>query len=193
VNWEAIGAVGELVGSLAVLVTIIYLAVQVKHARRQMQIASQRQRYETFRNLTLEISRNPELRRIYAKLREGYSDDVGSISELFEICDLPVEDYLAFNGQQQAMWMYRQETIEFIEELTPSQRADFDIGIRRMMGSGPGYLWYKNWREMAARDDVVTPGMDYIDSLLEKDRLTNILADKSFLSSDAARKSGGGT
>lgn len=33
-NWEAIGAVGELVSGLAVLVTLIYLAVQVREARR---------------------------------------------------------------------------------------------------------------------------------------------------------------
>ncbi len=29
-NWEAIAAVGQLVGALAVLVTLIYLAVQIK-------------------------------------------------------------------------------------------------------------------------------------------------------------------
>ena len=36
-NWEAIGAVGEIVGALAVLVTLIYLAVQVRHTRRAQQ------------------------------------------------------------------------------------------------------------------------------------------------------------
>jgi hypothetical protein len=34
-NWEAIGAVGELLGSLAVFVTLGYLAVQVRHARAE--------------------------------------------------------------------------------------------------------------------------------------------------------------
>ncbi len=29
-NWEAISAVGQLVGSLGVLVTLIYLAIQMK-------------------------------------------------------------------------------------------------------------------------------------------------------------------
>jgi hypothetical protein len=29
-NWEAISAVGQLVGALAVLVTLIYLAIQMK-------------------------------------------------------------------------------------------------------------------------------------------------------------------
>jgi hypothetical protein len=29
-NWEAIGAIGEIVGSFAVLITLIYLAQQIK-------------------------------------------------------------------------------------------------------------------------------------------------------------------
>jgi hypothetical protein len=32
-NWDAIGAIGELVGASAVVVTLVYLAVQVKHGR----------------------------------------------------------------------------------------------------------------------------------------------------------------
>ena len=32
-NWEAIGAIAELVSAIAVLATLIYLAVQVRHSR----------------------------------------------------------------------------------------------------------------------------------------------------------------
>ena len=32
-NWEALGAVAELLGAIAVLATLIYLAVQVRHSR----------------------------------------------------------------------------------------------------------------------------------------------------------------
>jgi hypothetical protein len=30
-NWEAIAAVGELIGALAVVVSIVYLSVQIRH------------------------------------------------------------------------------------------------------------------------------------------------------------------
>jgi hypothetical protein len=33
-NWDAIGAMGEMVGSMAVLVTLIYLSIQVSQANR---------------------------------------------------------------------------------------------------------------------------------------------------------------
>lgn len=36
-NWEAIGAIGEIIGALAVLVTLIYLATQVKQSAKQAQ------------------------------------------------------------------------------------------------------------------------------------------------------------
>jgi hypothetical protein len=36
VNWQAIGAVGEIIGAIAVLVTLIYLARQISHSNRLM-------------------------------------------------------------------------------------------------------------------------------------------------------------
>jgi len=41
-NWDAIGAVGEILGALAVFVSLVYLAIQIKQNTRQMehQIAS---------------------------------------------------------------------------------------------------------------------------------------------------------
>ncbi len=35
-NWEAIGAIGELIGAAAVVVTLIYLAVQIRQNTRQL-------------------------------------------------------------------------------------------------------------------------------------------------------------
>ncbi|MAX07914.1 hypothetical protein OAL54_01495 [Gammaproteobacteria bacterium] len=32
-NWEAVGAIGDFVGALAVIITLAYLAIQVRHAR----------------------------------------------------------------------------------------------------------------------------------------------------------------
>jgi hypothetical protein len=39
-NWEAIGAIGEIFGGLAVLVTLIYLAQQIKQSTRSQSIAT---------------------------------------------------------------------------------------------------------------------------------------------------------
>jgi hypothetical protein len=33
-NWDAIGAIAEMIGGIAVLITLVYLAIQVRHASR---------------------------------------------------------------------------------------------------------------------------------------------------------------
>jgi len=39
-NWDAVGAIGEIIGAIAVVVTLVYLATQVRHARREQQVAA---------------------------------------------------------------------------------------------------------------------------------------------------------
>ena len=39
-NWEAIGAVGEVVGGAAVFISLLYLAMQIRSSRRSDQVAA---------------------------------------------------------------------------------------------------------------------------------------------------------
>jgi len=39
-NWDALGAIGEIVGSIAVVVTVAYLAIQVRHSSRASRSAT---------------------------------------------------------------------------------------------------------------------------------------------------------
>ena len=36
-NWDAVGAIGEIVGALAVVITLVYLAIQVRQNTRHLQ------------------------------------------------------------------------------------------------------------------------------------------------------------
>jgi hypothetical protein len=45
-NWNAIGAIGELVGALAVVITLIYLSRQIRHANRQGEIEAFRHTWD---------------------------------------------------------------------------------------------------------------------------------------------------
>ena len=33
-NWEATGAIGEVVGAVGVIITLVYVAIQVRHGKR---------------------------------------------------------------------------------------------------------------------------------------------------------------
>ncbi len=39
-NWDAIGAIGEILGALGVLVTLVYLATQIRENTRSLQAVS---------------------------------------------------------------------------------------------------------------------------------------------------------
>jgi len=52
-NWDALGAVGEVVGALAVVLTLGYLAVQIRHSTKSAEDAVFR---DVFSAVTLQFS-----------------------------------------------------------------------------------------------------------------------------------------
>ena len=66
-NWDAIGAVGEILGALAVVVTLVYLARQVSYARTEAADANRLQRSNGLREFNLAIATDNGLRDSIAK------------------------------------------------------------------------------------------------------------------------------
>ncbi len=60
-NWDAIGAVGELAGALAVLITLIYLAVQLRQNTNLASGAAQREVIASFQLNLDRVRTNPQL------------------------------------------------------------------------------------------------------------------------------------
>ncbi len=65
-NWEAIGAIGEIVGATAVVVTLIYLAVQVRHGTRATQAASVQAASALDQEFLLTVGADPAMARLWA-------------------------------------------------------------------------------------------------------------------------------
>jgi hypothetical protein len=83
VNWEAMGAIGDFVGGLAVVASLIYLAIQVRHSARVTQENTREQRaiaretvLDTFSRWRQFVS-DPQLSSIY---RRG-CEDLSSLDE----------------------------------------------------------------------------------------------------------------
>jgi hypothetical protein len=66
-NWEAISSIGEIVGATAVVVTLGYLAMQVKHSRAATADNSRLIRASGVRDMCLEMCRNNDLRMSQTK------------------------------------------------------------------------------------------------------------------------------
>ena len=70
-NWDALGAIAELIGVVAVLITLVYLATQVRQSnqmQRQQISTEQTNRYHSNSHL---LASNPDLMTIYRKAMIG--------------------------------------------------------------------------------------------------------------------------
>jgi hypothetical protein len=67
-NWEAVSAIADVFASIAVLVTLIYLALQIRQAKEQISLAGQLHRADAARGLMSSVSDSDHLAPILAKL-----------------------------------------------------------------------------------------------------------------------------
>src|SRR5436190_13221028 len=65
VNWEAISAIGQIVGAIGVVVSLIYVATEVRNSARATQLASRRSISEIFTLLSRQLAEHPDLRELY--------------------------------------------------------------------------------------------------------------------------------
>jgi len=70
-NWEAIGAIAEIVGSGAVVVSLIYLAVQIRHSNRQTEIEALRNTWGEMNQMCDSLTGSKELASIVNRGRDS--------------------------------------------------------------------------------------------------------------------------
>jgi len=71
VNWDAIGAIGQIIGALAVVISLIYLARQVGSSVREMRLSSMRSTIDFLNRFSQQITEHADL----AELRDrGFHD-----------------------------------------------------------------------------------------------------------------------
>ena len=70
-NWEALGAIGEIVGAIAVVLTLGYLAVQIRQSNRSSRAAARQALIDTFYDSVWEIGRDRELSSLFG---HGFSN-----------------------------------------------------------------------------------------------------------------------
>ena len=74
-NWDAIGATGEILGALSVLITLIYLASQVTLTRNSFKFSTARDIMDKFDRLNGQVVADEKLRNALMKEGELTSDE----------------------------------------------------------------------------------------------------------------------
>jgi hypothetical protein len=133
INWDAIGAVGEVVGAAGVIATLAYLALQIRHSWKATGV-------ETYQNLSVEyvttsnlLASDPNLSRIYNLGIQDYSalEDEDATQFSFYM-------YSTFTHLENAYYLHESRTLE--EEIWEKYRNQISWYTR----NAPGVVqWWK--------------------------------------------------
>jgi hypothetical protein len=70
VNWDAIGAIGEVVGGIAVVATLFYLALQIRQNTRMSRAGMTKDLLLASRSAIMDLTWNDRLAEIWAEMRD---------------------------------------------------------------------------------------------------------------------------
>ena len=137
-NWDALGAIAELIGGLAVLVTLIYLSVQIRQSNRQEAAQSVKDAFTAFVDAYSAATETEEKAKNF---RDG----------LIEFDDLGPVEQAMFQSKMQALgngyyqvWTLYKNGMLADQELFERSR-DLFLNILRTPGARQ---WWSQWKHM---------------------------------------------
>ena len=141
-NWDAVGAIGEVAGAIAVFVTLLYLAMQVRQTNKMARFEAMREIIGQFNALNLLYVTDSKLREVL--LTEG-ALPVEQEEQLYAY----VDSYC--NAWATAQSAFEQGQID--DALFNSAVKDVGIALARWPGMRRAVdRWLKNYPELAGSE-----------------------------------------
>ena len=147
-NWEAIGAIGEVAGAAGVIVTLAYLAIQIRQNTRAVRSSTYQALTDSSMSFTALIAGDPSLAGIWDK---GMSDYASLERESQVRFGFLMQNYVrmlenAFHQHQDGMlsgerWLRMARSIELVSQSPGfaqwwrSERAPFSESFERFVSS----------------------------------------------------------
>ena len=147
-NWEALGAIGELVGAVAVIVTLVYLAAQIRQNNRSLTGATlnaitEHQQYE--------LRWSTEIGDAFQKAMR--SPESMSESETWEVSEWTTAAILA---RQNEYFQYRHGLL--LEENWQACKKIIPIIL--------GPAWFHNWWEVYGKETMSDEFVERVEEIL---------------------------
>jgi hypothetical protein len=125
---------GQVLGSIAVFITLAYLSVQVRHARQETRRLLSQGRSEAHRDLMTKEC-DERISRISVKAETALGAPVSRFnSALMERAGLTPEEAWVMASVQSSYWNYYLQFIPSMDELPPTERTQLEGWIRRRYG-----------------------------------------------------------
>ena len=153
-SWEAIGAVGEVVGAIGVIATLAYLSVQIRHSSKVGMATVQQNVHDGHQLIYTAVLDNQDLMR---RFMAGESLDDREQTDILNL-------YLMLTDSHQNYFLHHKLGLFDDESLTSMQPR-----LIILFGTPSGRQWLEENKEHYRRDFV-----EYVFNLLERDgRSTN--------------------
>ena len=162
-NWEAIGAIGESLGAVAVFITLGYLTLQVRFARKEIARSISHARAEALRTVSLSRATDERLNGLVVRAGVAVGEPARPfVAALMERAGMTLEEASTVWWDQMAWWAYRVQVIPYLGELPAGERAEFESRTRgNYAGPTLARFWYDSAKP-TLNPDVVR----YIDELV---------------------------
>ena len=147
-NWDALGAIAELVGALGVVATLAYLAVQIRQNTSVVRTSNFQDLMRNYSSLSATVSENAEAAEIFRKGLASYE----ALSELDKVrFQWMISE--PFRGAQTCFQLQRRGLID--QELSADYMTSFTgllraPGVREYWASG-ALWWHEGFREFIDR------------------------------------------
>lgn len=136
-NWDALGAIGEIVGAGAVVVTLVYLSVQIRYANKQAELETLRHTYDSLNQFCDLLSRSADTASIVNRGRESLSSLNADELLMFEHIHIRLLNNLE-------SWH-----LQIVRTSRPG--PDRDRQLENLSGIASGYLGIPGTRELWGR------------------------------------------
>ena len=159
-NWDAIGAVGQAISALA----LVFVLVQIRHARSESRRALSAGRAEAVRALNNQFLDERAL-GIWKKATTALETSISPSHQIvMERAKLTWEEAWLLLAMARSHWAYFLQIMPNIYELPAMERYEFEQSLRFHYGAngGPNRIFYEVYIKNGAHPDALR----YLDNLL---------------------------
>ena len=163
-NCNAVGAIGQILGSLATFVTVGFLAVQMHDSEVDARRVITESRTERNSQDNLTLATNERQAAIHVKANDVLRGDKPLppfLEAATQQLGLTKEEAVMLYVEMLVRWQNTAQTILYVDELPEGQRAQFDRSLAATTAE-PAFLWWYELQKPKLDPDAVR----YMDDLL---------------------------
>jgi hypothetical protein len=166
VNWEAAGAIGEIVGAAAVVLTLLYLAAETRKNAQALDATTTREFGFRLSEWAREVARDPELKRISLRGLEP------------ELEDFSAAEWHEFRIFAMSLFLIYQTSFSHMS-LNLGNREESENYVRLARGLIDSFpAWRKFWDEEAFSGSFTKGFIDALNSAADTPGLAHIAGAK---------------